>query len=262
MSNSNETPLTGGNVNAEVVKVGNTVRRKPSKHALTIHRFLKHLAFAGFTQAPNFLGTDERGREILSYIEGETDFPADIWENEKTLDAAVNMLRRFHDASAEFIITADDSWAYRHSDPNMHEVICHNDFAPYNMIFKNGTPVGVIDFDLIGPGPRIRDLAYFTYWMVPLSFASDDMNKFTEIEIKNSCPRLNKIAETYGDIEILGLINAIEDILAHMCNTDSIREMIGTAALDRLEKEGHVAHWLQEYRAFQENKGRLIDCFY
>ena len=31
----------------------------------------------------------------------------------------------------------------------------------------------LIDFDLAGPGPRLRDIAYAAYWLTPLSFYSD-----------------------------------------------------------------------------------------
>ena len=48
------------------------------------------------------------------------------------------------------------------------EVVCHNDFAPYNCVFRDGRFVGAIDFDLCAPGPRIWDLAYTAYRFIPL----------------------------------------------------------------------------------------------
>ena len=49
------------------------------------------------------------------------------------------------------------------------EVICHNDFAPYNLMFEDGRLTGVIDLDLASPGPRVWDMAYTAYRFVPLT---------------------------------------------------------------------------------------------
>ena len=49
------------------------------------------------------------------------------------------------------------------------EVICHNDFATYNLVFDGENVVGVIDWDFASPGPRLWDIAYLAYRIVPLS---------------------------------------------------------------------------------------------
>jgi Ser/Thr protein kinase RdoA (MazF antagonist) len=57
-------------------------------------------------------------------------------------------------------------WGLVPRDPA--EVICHNDFAPYNCVFRDHKLVGVIDFDACAPGPRVWDIAYALYRFVPL----------------------------------------------------------------------------------------------
>jgi Ser/Thr protein kinase RdoA (MazF antagonist) len=74
-------------------------------------------------------------------------------------------LRQWHDASESF----DREGATWHDERcPTGEVICHNDFAPYNLVFRGGSLVGAIDFDTCSPGSRLWDLAYAAYRFVPL----------------------------------------------------------------------------------------------
>jgi Ser/Thr protein kinase RdoA (MazF antagonist) len=86
------------------------------------------------------------------------------------LERAARMLRELHDATAGFE-RAGRTWALPEREPA--EVICHNDFAPYNLAFRDGLPVGAIDFEAASPGPRAWDLAYLAYRLVPLAAPSN-----------------------------------------------------------------------------------------
>lgn len=222
-----EIPLTGGNVNADVVRVGNTVRRQQTKHSPTIHRFLEHLENVGFVNAPRFLGIDAQGREILSFINGDGP-PATLWNDESVLIAAAQLLRAFHNASQSFDQTDTDTWAYSH--PDVHEVICHNDFAPYDMVFTGDIPTGVIDFDLCGPGPRLRDVAYLAYWMVPLSFQAKDMKPHAQRDLLNNSARLKLLCKTYGIPCDVALLKMVSTVLHHMADASATSAMIGDLA--------------------------------
>ncbi len=61
---SEEIPLAGGNVNAGVVRVGNTVRRAIGPNSGNVHKLLEQLERRGYGHAPRFLGIDASGREI------------------------------------------------------------------------------------------------------------------------------------------------------------------------------------------------------
>jgi hypothetical protein len=49
------------------------------------------------------------------------------------------------------------------------EVICHGDFAPYNVVLNGRQAVGIIDFDTAHPGPRLWDIAYALYRWAPFT---------------------------------------------------------------------------------------------
>src|SRR3954468_19522367 len=81
----------------------------------------------------------------------------------------MRLLRQLHDATAGFVARAGAMWQFIYLDPTRHDVICHNDVAPYNTVYVDGRPRALIDFDTAGPGPRIWDLAYAAYTFVPLA---------------------------------------------------------------------------------------------
>lgn len=56
-----EVPLKGGAI-AEVVRVGDTVRRSTGPSTPEVHALLRHLEAVECDPAPRVLGTDERGR--------------------------------------------------------------------------------------------------------------------------------------------------------------------------------------------------------
>src|SRR5690606_5391978 len=98
-----EVPLVGGNVST-VVRVANTVRRNTGPWTPAVHALLRHLEKVGFTGAPRVVGLDDRGREVLPYVEGECgEYPlAPHWVTDEALTAVATMLRRFHDAQRGF----------------------------------------------------------------------------------------------------------------------------------------------------------------
>src|SRR5947209_20283111 len=63
-----EIALLGGRLTPGIVQVGDTVRRPPKGNVAFVHDLLLFLEDQGFPFAPRFLGMDEQGREILSYL--------------------------------------------------------------------------------------------------------------------------------------------------------------------------------------------------
>lgn len=259
INDGNEILLSGGNLNAPVYRVGDTVRRATTRHSPIIHRFLNHLEAQGFTHSPRFLGLDKKGRESLSFMPGSSEFPKDLWKSDKALLASAKMLREFHNASAGFSELDSDEWAFTYQGDLPNEVICHNDFAPYNLIFNDsGTPTSIIDFDLAGPAPRLRDLAYLAYWMVPLSAQSGiGMGGFGSRDLAIGSKRLRAICEAYGTTDYTGLLDMVLDVLNHKGDYDAAVSMMGQKRANILKSSGHMAYWQKEADAFKQMLPKL-----
>ncbi len=149
-----EVPLLGGRITPGVVRVAATVRRPLGPRSTFVHGLLSTLEQAGFAAAPRFLGIDDRGREVLSYIEGFVPDNLDADFTDAQLAAAAQLLRRYHDTTAGTALAAGQ------------ECVCHNDISPVNTVFANGQPVALIDFDMARPGSRIRDVSYGAFlWL-------------------------------------------------------------------------------------------------
>ena len=131
-----------------VVRVGDTVRRPTGSHSPFVHALLQHLEEVSFHAVPRFLGIDESGREILSYIEGSVPGNINPGLDDEEIEAAAGLLRRYHDATAGSVLAGSE------------EVVCHNDISPVNTVFVDGRPAALIDFDAARPGPRMRDVSY------------------------------------------------------------------------------------------------------
>jgi Ser/Thr protein kinase RdoA (MazF antagonist) len=102
---------------------------------------------------------------------------------------AARLLRRFHDATAGSELAGDE------------EVVCHNDFAPWNTVFVVGSPVAMIDFDGARPGPRIRDLSYALWCWLGLGSA--------QVGISEQARRMRLMCLAYGLDDIAPILSEI-----------------------------------------------------
>jgi aminoglycoside phosphotransferase len=175
-SSAEETLLDGGRTTAGVVRIGNAVHRPTRASTPAVHALLRYLESIGFDGAPRVLGFDEQGREVLSFLDGETvaeRYPWPAWVSSDTALVQVGAwLRRLHDATVHFEPPAGAVWfAGKPWRPGL--VIGHNDVAPYNAVWRGERLVGFVDWDIAGPSTREFDLAYAALLWVPLLAAGE-----------------------------------------------------------------------------------------
>jgi hypothetical protein len=188
--------LPGGLTNAgRVSRVGNTVRRPRRPTSAATWALFEHLERAGFDGAPRFLGVDDRGREMLSFIPGEAAIePYQGWAlTDEALVSVAELLRRYHDAAAAFD-AAGHSWPDFVPAEFRDGLVSHNDPNLDNVIFADGVAVGLIDFDLAGPGSAVWDVACAARLWAPLRDERD-----TPEELRGrSLERLRMFIDAYG----------------------------------------------------------------
>ena len=185
-----EEALAGDGVTQGIVRIGDTVRRPVRPFTRTIQAYLAHLHQAGFTAAPIPLGIDELGREVLSYV------PGDVPRNplppqtagEEVLVALARLIRALHEASAGWTPPPDAVWggtpaSIRRTGHDANELVSHRDYYPGNVVFRDGLPAALIDFDLAKPTSRLYDVANALWYWAPLRAPGDRSPAFAGLDI-------------------------------------------------------------------------------
>jgi aminoglycoside phosphotransferase (APT) family kinase protein len=196
-----EVPLVGDGVTQGIVRVGATVRRPVRPMTATVHAYLRHLHARGFTDAPVPLGTDEQGREVLTFIPGE--IPAEPLPpqcaGEEVLVALARLVRRLHDAAEGWEPPDNAVWGTLPGTPVplpvTPELVGHADYCPGNVVFRDGLPAALIDFDLSKPTTRLAEVGNALRHWIPLRDPRDRPPAFRELD---AARRIGVFADAYG----------------------------------------------------------------
>lgn len=172
------TPLTGGRITKGIVRIGDTVRRPASTASAFSTKLLHLLEEQGFNGAPRHLGQDERGRDILSFVHGWVPPKFQHWADHQVA-AAGALLRALHEATRGSELAGH------------HQVVCHHDPGPNNVVFRDGRPVAFIDFDTAAPGSPLEDLGYMA-WLWCVSSKADAP------PIDGQAAQVKVLADAYG----------------------------------------------------------------
>lgn len=218
-----EIPLTGGRVNEGVVRVGETVRRPTGQHTSFVHDLLLHLEQVEFDGAPRFLGTDDQGREVLSFLPGAPLAGTTTLTDDQIMSAA-SLLRHYHDAASS-VSQAVSANA---------ETVVHGDPGPWNILWQDDRAVALIDFDEARPGRRLEDVGYFAWKGLRLVKEGPPLNEQQR--------RLALLAAGYGVPVDDSLLQSIQAALAWL-HAKGTREGWPMEALREIDGN---ARWLRD----------------
>lgn len=241
-----------------VVCIGNKVHRPAGQWTQQVHKLLLYLRQQGFNQAPVPLGFDQQGREILSFLEGQiSDYP--LSKNAASITAltsAAKLLRAYHDVSQNFLNENPPSQDWMLPSKSPQEVICHGDFAPYNLVLEGEKTIGMIDFDAAHPGPRAWDIAYALYRFAPFT-GPDNEDGFGKLE--DQILRARLFCDAYGlsQENRVGLVNLIIERLQALIDFMMRSAHEGSKKMEFNIREGHHLKYLTDIEYIKLNKRQI-----
>jgi Phosphotransferase enzyme family len=259
-----EEVLQGGVANAgAVVRIGDEVRRPANPHTATIHALLRHVRARGCDLVPEPLGVDDRDRDRLRFVRGDVavpPFPA--WsQTDAWLASTALAIRGLHDASVDFVAPAGASWSDELADTSgVHEVICHNDVCPENVVCRDGLAVALLDFDFAAPGRRVHDLAAFACMCVPLA-AEVDATMLGRGPL-DPFHRLRVVADGYGlDPDRAPFVDAIAEWIERGGEFVLRHVQAGEPAFIQMwEETGGMARYDRRRAWFVQQRERLAEA--
>ena len=185
--------LLGGATGAR--RVGDEVLRPVGPWTPAVHSLMRHARTHAIAEAPVVLGLDGSGaNERLGWIEGD-DTGVELG-SDQDLRHVARLVRRVHDALLSFRPPADPSWRGRCHGPTF----VHGDISPWNVVWRQGRIVGLLDWDQAGPGRDLEDIAYASWVWVPLE-APENVPGHWRVRnpsLPAQCRRLRLLADSYG----------------------------------------------------------------
>ena len=168
--------LKNGRSHKKVFKKGDLLYKEKDDRSNEIVTFLKKLEESNFTKFGRLINEDPKYL-IYEYVEGFV--PDNIGRtNDNQLYEAIKILKEYHDNVANLY-------------DNKDILMCHGDLTPNNMVFVEGKPIAIIDWDSIYIGHRYEDLAYMIMTWLDIA---DPYRTFID-----SIQTINQVIEEYGD---------------------------------------------------------------
>ncbi|GIG22232.1 hypothetical protein Cch01nite_29560 [Cellulomonas chitinilytica] len=207
------------------------MRRPTGPWTPAVHALLGFLQDAGLSHVPRVLGTDDRGREVLTYLPGRVVAVGDEELTDDQVRSAMRWLREYHDV-VRALPRGRRRWRFADRALDDGEIVCHHDAAIYNMAFDGDELAGVFDWDTAGPGIPLDDVAMFA-WSSPLLRLGEDPAA--------AAHGLRVVADAYGGIDPADLLDHVQRRMTQACERIEQGQRAGDPGILRLGDAGEPA---------------------
>ena len=252
LNNPEEVSLVGGR--STVTRLGAVVFRQAAPWSKTTVALLRHLEAEGFEYAPRVIGNgfDEQGREMLTFVEGESPHPYP-WIDD-ALPKLGSILKELHRATETFVPPADATWRpWFGRGLGQPSAIGHCDTGAWNVIARQGVPVALIDWEEAGPVDPLIELAQ-ACWLNALLFDDDLAEKLKLGSVEDRARQVRMLLDGYelpsaGRVGFMGLVrdfavlNAANEISSNL----ALQETDPKGLLEAVIWRSRSAGWLVKH---------------
>lgn len=250
-----EKELHGGR-DGKIFQKENAVIRPMNPWTKSVHHFLAFLEQQQVSFVPKPLQITAEN-ESVSFMPGEVfnDPLPDFFYTDEMIVSAAKLLRNFHDVGENYLqlLTGNEQWMLQ--TKGTIDVMCHGDFAPYNVTIIDHLAANIIDFDTLHPGSRLKDIAYALYRWCPLYSP-----EFTEISLEKQIQRSKLFLKNYGldkkvYVELPDIIvERLEELVAYMRQQASQNN----ADFQKNIAAGHLQQYETDIQYLTKNRSAFI----
>ena len=235
-----------GGTQTHVRRVGDRIRRSSSPWSPAVIALLQHLVETGFTASPQPVGSgfDTDGNELLSFIEGESPQPF-AWSDDACACIG-ELLRDLHLATASFVPPGRPDWKdwYARSLGDRPKVIGHGDLGPWNIMAREGLPVGFIDWDYAGPIDPTYELAQVAWLNAQLH--DDDLAE--RLGLPSAAARAKQVGlilDGYraSNQDRASLVDKMVEHAVHNARDEAVQRGITEASTSAVTDDGFPVLW-------------------
>jgi aminoglycoside phosphotransferase (APT) family kinase protein len=159
--------------------------------------------------------------------------------SDEVVAAIGRLLRRAHDAQAGFAEPADAGWS--HETGSLPEVIGHLDLFWTNVVFRDGLPAALIDWEVAAPASRTLEVALAsTYWA---GIRIDEQLVEWGLPLDRRGERLRLLCDAYGlaDAQRAGLL---DELIAYRRSRLARKAFRGTTPVEVIRAN---LRWTEEH---------------
>jgi|CXWL01.1.fsa_nt_gi aminoglycoside phosphotransferase (APT) family kinase protein len=243
----------------QIVRIGDSVHRPAHWWTRSVHHLLNYLESVNFIYSPRVRGFDEQGREILSFIEGESGKAG--WQKivpEKGLKRYARLLREYHDVISGYKPLADSEWAYSNGGLKEGEIMCHGDFGVWNIVWKGDHPVGILDWDFVVPAKPRYDFLYALEYAAPFRDDETCLKWHHFPEVPDRKQRIKIFADAYGLSNLDDIVHDVAQMQRRVGYYESVlaerglQPQVDWVANGDLEEVERRARWTEMNRSLFE----------